>query len=247
MKRTMLPFALDGSCRKEACVTGDCYRFTLITPRILRMEYDPEGIFEDRPSQTVIRRNFTAPEFHVRDTGMCLEIDAEHFHLTYHYGHGKKFTENNLIIDAKNNFTNYGARWHFGTTVFGDPPRHNNLYGTARTLDKADGPVPLEYGLMDNSGRSFFDDSQSPLFGEDGQFYPRRPGTVDMYYVCCQRDYGETLKDFYRITGSPPMLPRYALGNWWSRWYPYSAESYLALFDRFQKEDMPFHKPPHSL
>ena len=243
-----LPFPIDGNCNPKACVQGDVYRFTLLTPRILRMEYDPEGIFEDRPSQTVVQRNFPAPEFHVRDNNGCLEIDSHHFHLIYYYGKDSHFTENTLIIDAKNNFSNYGARWHFGTTTYGDPPRHHNLYGTSRTLDKANGKysifsneeIPLERGLMDSSGHSFFDDSQSALLGEDGQFYPRRPDTMDVYYVCCQHDYKETLQDFYQITGRPPMLPRYALGNWWSRWYPYTEETYLALFDRFEREDIPF-------
>lgn len=235
-----LPFELDGSCRREACITGDHYRFTLLTDRILRMEYDPEGIFEDRPSQTVILRNLPVPEYQVRNTGTTLEIDTKHYHLTYHYGREEKFTENSLIIDAKNNFTHYGARWHFGAKTYGDPPRHHNLYGTARTLDKSKGAVELEFGLMNEAGHSFFDDSETALFNKDGSFGARRSGTVDVYYVCCQRDYGETLKDFYRITGHPPMLPRYTLGNWWSRWYPYTDESYLQLFDRFKTEDLPF-------
>lgn len=231
---------MDGSCRTDSCVTGDCYRFTLLTERILRMEYDPEGIFEDRPSQTVLNRNFPTPEYHVKDTEDRLEIDCLNFHLTYHYGKEKRFTENSLVIDAKNNFSNYGARWHFGAVNYGDPPRHHNLYGTARTLDRADGRIPLERGLMDSSGHSFFDDSETALFEPDGSLISRRPSTVDVYYVCCQRDYGETLKDFYRITGCPPMLPRYALGNWWSRYYTYTSDSYLELLDRFKAEGLPF-------
>jgi hypothetical protein len=35
-------------------------------------------------------------------------------------------------------------------------------------------------------------------------------------------------------------LPRWALGNWWSRYHPYSDESYLALMDRFKEERIPF-------
>ena len=229
------PFTLDGTCRPEACVRGDVYRFTVLTGHILRLEYDPEGIFEDRPSQTVVCRNLPVPEFSVRDDGKKLEIDTKNYHLIYYYSYEKKFNANNLIIDAKNNLTNYGARWHFG-----DPPRHNNLFGTARTLDKAEGSVPLSHGLMDRGGRSFFDDSETALFEPDGTFASRRPGTLDVYYVCCHDEYTETLKEFYTLAGPPPMLPRYALGNWWSRWYPYTEESYLSLFDRFQKEDYPF-------
>ena len=235
-----IPFQVDGSCRPEACVRGPWYRFTLLTEHILRIEYDPEGLFEDRPSQTVIFRNLPAPEFSVRDDGKTLEIDTKNYHLIYYYSIEKKFNANNLVIDAKNSLTNYGARWHFGTRSFGDPPRHNNLFGTARTLDKAEGAVELEHGLMDRGGRSFFDDSETALWNEDGTFGARRSGTQDVYYVCSHDDYTKTLQDFYAITGHPPMLPRYALGNWWSRWYPYTEESYLALFDRFEQENYPF-------
>jgi len=235
-----IPFVMEGSCNPNACVQGANYRFTLLTERIVRLEYDPEGIFEDRPSQTVLQRNFPAPEYRVRDTGARLEIDTKHFHLVYHYGRESRFTESSLVIDAKNGFTNYGGRWHFGATSYGDPPRDHNLRGTARTLDRIDGSTPLERGLMDSAGRSFFDDSETALFGPDGSLQPRRPGTVDVYYICCQRDYGEALKDFYRLSGRPPLLPRYALGNWWSRYYAYTDEEYLALLERFEREDLPF-------
>lgn len=234
-----LPFTMDGHCNPNACIQGDCYRFTLLTERLLRLEYDPEGNFEDRPSQAVINRNFPVPEYHIREENGRLELDTKHFHLIYYYGKEKRFNENSLIIEAKNNFTNYGGRWHFGATHYGDPPRHHNLLGTARTLDRANGSIPLEHGLMDSSGRSFFDGSHTALFGADGSLQTRRPGTVDVYYVCCQRDYTETLQDFYQLTSRPPMLPRYALGNWWSRYHAYSAEEYTALMDRFEAENIP--------
>lgn len=235
-----IPFPMNGQCDPKASVVkGNC-RFTLLTDRLLRLEYDPEGIFEDRPSQTVLNRYLPVPEYTVKDNGSRLEIDTVHFHMVYHYGKEEQLTEHSLVIDAKNGFTNYGGRWHFGKTLYGDPPRHNNLYGTARTLDRADGAVALEYGLMSSNGRSCFDDSGTAVLGPDGQLEQRRPGAVDMYYMCCQHDYTQTLKDFYAITGRPPMLPRYALGNWWSRYYAYSADEYLALMDRFQQEKIPF-------
>ena len=43
----------------------------------------------------------------------------------------------------------------------------------------------------------------------------------------------------YRLTGSTPLLPRFALGNWWSRYHPYSAAEYLDLMDRFAADDVP--------
>ncbi|MDY0410218.1 glycoside hydrolase family 31 protein [Paracerasibacillus soli] len=37
-----------------------------------------------------------------------------------------------------------------------------------------------------------------------------------------------------------PLLPRYTLGNWWSRYWKYTETEYKELFQRFQQEDVPF-------
>ena len=36
------------------------------------------------------------------------------------------------------------------------------------------------------------------------------------------------------------MIPRYALGNWWSRYYKYTEESYRELIERFEFEKILF-------
>ena len=76
----MKGFAMNGLCRKEAFVIHGKCRFTLLTERILRLEYDPEGAFEDRPSQTVLCRNLPVPDYTFRDSGERLEIDTKHYH-----------------------------------------------------------------------------------------------------------------------------------------------------------------------
>lgn len=230
-----------GVCQPEGdpnyMICGDCYRFTLISRRILRMEYDPEGIFEDRKTQTVWNRCIKGPEFTVRETEDKIEILSELYALRYQKG---PFTPNSLTVEARNQHTNYGATWRFGQTLYGDPPRHHNLFGTARTLDKADGACPLDFGLMDRSGHSLIDDSKSPIMEQDGMLSPRREGIQDLYYIACGHDYADTLREYYLLTGAPPMLPRYALGNWWCRWHKYTAEEYLDLMDRFHEKEIPF-------
>ncbi|MFS1016733.1 TIM-barrel domain-containing protein [Enterococcus casseliflavus] len=39
------------------------------------------------------------------------------------------------------------------------------------------------------------------------------------------------------MTGKTPLLPRYALGNWWSRYWRYTEESYLSLIEQFKDEN----------
>ena len=68
---------LDGSCYPDCVVQGDKYRFTVLTSRMLRMEYSEDGVFEDRPTQIVWNRKIDHPVFRVTDTEDCLEIDTE--------------------------------------------------------------------------------------------------------------------------------------------------------------------------
>ena len=49
----------------------------------------------------------------------------------------------------------------------------------------------------------------------------------------------ECLRDFYRLSGHTPLLPRFALGNWWSRYHKYTEESYLTLMEAFRTRDIP--------
>lgn len=225
-----------GACDPKCVVAGKHYRFSVLTSHLLRMEYSEDGVFEDRPSQVVLNRCFDLPDFHVRESDDRLEISTEAFHLVYNK---KEFSPENLYIEAKNRYTNYGARWKYGAKAYGNPPRHHNLLGTTRTLDKVDGEIALEHGLQDTSGRTFFDDSESLLFTEEGWLTERRAGNSDAYFLCYHHDYFAAIADFYRLTGAPPMLPRYAFGNWWSRYWKYTEESYSELLEEFKQKGFP--------
>ena len=83
------------------------------------------------------------------------------------------------------------------------------------------------------------DDSHTVLLRDDGWFAPRSKGNRDLYVFAYGRDYRNALRALYQLTGAPALLPRYALGNWWSRFHPYTAEEYIALVDRFREEGVP--------
>lgn len=212
-------------------VSGDHYRFTVITNKMIRMEYQSAGQFEDATTQTVVNRDFGKPDFQVtRDQeGFAVQIETDSFHLYYR---GGEFNGANLFIDTKYNFQTHYPRWHYGD------PDVKNLLGTARTLDGADGAVSLDSGIMSKDGFTILDDSTSML--QAGTSIRNRPvEEIDLYGFAYGHDYRKALYDYYQLTGFPPMVPRFALGNWWSRFYPYTQESYLALMDRFQKAGIP--------
>ncbi|MDW8326074.1 MAG: hypothetical protein RMK99_05875 [Anaerolineales bacterium] len=55
----------------------------MLTPRLLRLEFDSAQRFEDRPSQVFWYRRRSAPPFEVRWTAEGVEIEIEHLLLRY--------------------------------------------------------------------------------------------------------------------------------------------------------------------
>ena len=214
----------------EAVIQGDHYRFTVLTPWLMRLEYSETGKFEDRATQCVWNREFPVPGFRVQEEENSLKIITEGIHLQYDK---QPFSANGLSVTAVGDFSAYNSTWKYGEEV-------RDLLGTARTLDEADGAVKLEHGLISRNGFSVLDDSRSLVIREDGWVEPRKEGGVDIYFFGYGHQYEKCLQDFYRLTGNTPLLPRYTLGNWWSRYHKYSAEESKNLIRRFQKEEIPF-------
>ena len=213
-----------------ACVlTGDGYRICVLADGLLRLEYSASGEFEDRASQAVVDRAFPPAEFDVVETDDRLTIHTARLQLVYDK---RSFSTEGLSVQAKGGLHSERSVWRFGLPTA-------NLGGTARTLDEADGAVPLEPGVLSRDGVTCFDDSATVLLTDDGWIAPRRPDTLDLYVFAYGRDYRAALRALYHLTGPQPLLPRYALGNWWSRYHPYSADEYLGLMDRFAAEGVP--------
>ena len=221
---------LQSSPDEGAVVKGDKYRFTVITSQLIRIEYSEEGTFEDRPTQSVWNRNFSCPQYRVIENENKLEIITEFIHLYYLK---KSFSPNTLYIDVTGNFSHYNNRWRYGEKT-------DNLKGTYRTLDMTNGAIPLDDGVLSKNGYSCIDDSCSFILTEDGWVEPRAKDSVDLYFFGYGREYLKCLKDFFKLTGSTPLLPRYTLGNWWSRFWDYSEEELKGLMEKFRKEDIPF-------
>lgn len=215
---------------KENEVLGEHYRITVLTECLLRLEYAEDGFFEDRSTQVVFDRDFPRAEYRVEYTKEGVEIYTSHLHLIYNE---KEFSANGLSVQVNGNLNNYGSIWRYGQ-------KRENLKGTARTLDEADGEISLEDGIVSRSGFALLDDSKSQILLENGWIEPRKKGIQDIYFFGYGHAYKEALRAFYKLCQRPPMLPRYALGNWWSRYYPYTEESYMELMERFELEKLPF-------
>lgn len=215
---------------EENIIAGDKYRITIITPAVIRFEYSESGIFEDRATQVVLNRNNGKVDYKIdkREHGM-LEIQTKNFKLYYD---GGKFSESGLRVKILGTNIIYNAEWHYGEKAQG-------LLGTARTLDNINGSTNLDGGIIGRSGYAMLDDSKSLIITDDF-VAPREHEEQDFYLFCHGHDYRAAIKDFYDIAGHTPLLPKYAMGNWWSRYYRYDQNQYIALMDAFNKEGIPF-------
>ncbi len=214
----------------EAIISGENYRFTVLTDRLMRLEYSHDEKFEDRATQTVVNRKFEVPEFSVTERNGSIKICTESMELTYH---GGEFSKNSL--SAKFAGANGGSQyvWYYCDNQC-------NLKGTARTLDGADGECELEDGIMSRDAMTVLDDSKSLILAEDGWVDTRDGDNIDIYLFAYREDYIGALKAFYTLTGRTPMIPRFALGNWWSRYYKYTQEEYKQLMLEFDRYGIPF-------
>ncbi len=216
----------DRFCATEAPASDGCMlvdntlRISVLSDRILRVERSANGVFEDRASQRVLNRNFSNPNFisHKYDNKMRIKTNSVEFYIDL----------KTLDVQA-----NLSGTWH-------SPNEGQNLLGTARTLDGTSGFVCLEKGIFSLNGFTKLDDSKSYLLSEDGSVSQRQKGSKDEYYFAFGNDYIGGLKEFYALTGHVPLLPKYALGNWWSRYHAYTQDEYILLMDKFASKDIPF-------
>ena len=214
-----------GVANKQNIISGKDWRFTVLTSRLIRMEFSDFGEYEDRATQIVFYRDFPNCTYETHRQGTTLFVDTEHLHLSFDEAVGKE----SLQIHLKT----LGASWRYGQKL---PPQ---LKGTTRTLDEADGSVKLEDGLCSRAGYTLMDDSGRLVLSEDGWFDRKKP-EEDLYFFGYGHDYIACVQDFYRLTGAPSLLPDYALGNWWSRFHKYTQQEYCGLMERFEKEKLPF-------
>src|ERR1700685_2320295 len=110
----------------RAVVISDQARFTVLTPRLIRMEWASDSKFEDRASLVFINRLMPVPAFKRSVQKGWLVIDTGKVVLRYKQKSGTFTAENLEVI-----FTFNGATftWHPGVVDSG------NLGGTRRTLD----------------------------------------------------------------------------------------------------------------
>jgi hypothetical protein len=211
-----------------AVVTAGPARFTVLTSRLLRLEWAAGGAFEDRASYAFPTRRGPVPEFTASTDGATTTVDTGDLLLRF-TDDGRPFHADNLSVELRGDVA---TTWHPG-----DVDLHN-LRGARRTVDDCRGDAVLEPGLVSRSGWAVHDDSALAVF-DHGWPAPRNPDVVDWYFFGYGHDYSGAVGDYTRFGGRPAMIPRFVLGAWWSRYHAYTEPELRELVEEFAARDFP--------
>ncbi len=197
------------------------YRFSVITPKLLRIEKQKDGKFCDYPTQSVINRNFCTVKMNGSVHSGIVTIVTDSAEFNYNVDKDVmsfvKLSDGRIVRDF----------------------RKGNLKGTTRTLDNVNGRTKLGDGVISLSGVAVLDDSKSLILKKNGKILPREAKESDLYYFAYGYNYREAVKDLFNLTGNTPLIPRFVLGNWWSRYKAYTQDEYTSLMQRFIDEKIP--------
>ncbi len=206
------------------------YRVTVLGDRLFRLEYSENRSFRDEATQAIWYRNTPKQYFSFSQGQDIAIVDTGACKLVLKKDVGQVCVE----LDGKEILLN----------------NQGNLMGTYRTLDGYDGNVyrhknetpkkiKLGFGVCSKTGVAVIDDSASLTLGEDGEVKNEKADGKDLYIFAYGKNYREAVQALYALTGETPLIPRFALGNWWSRYYAYTDEGYLRLLNEFLERDIP--------
>lgn len=223
-------------CNNKAILQGTTYRISVLSERLVRLEYSASGKFVDRPTELVLRRDFDLADFSIRQDKKIAEITTKYFTLTYvkeqPFVGTKLDPMKNLKITLNSHERDRNKDWYYGH------PEARNMLGNMISLDVETQPYYMK-GLYSLDGFCSIDDSHNKVIMEDGTLEDGPADRVDIYVFMYDKDFSQALLDYFRLTGSPSMIPRYALGNWWSRNVSYTDETSFQLIRNFEKKRIP--------
>jgi len=79
----------------QSVISGKQYRLTVLTPGLVRLEYSPDGEFEDRASTFAVNRRLPKPDCRFKVVGDGVELVTERMRVFYD---GKAFSPSGLHV-----------------------------------------------------------------------------------------------------------------------------------------------------
>ncbi|MDG1397888.1 MAG: glycoside hydrolase family 31 protein [Polaribacter sp.] len=216
--------------QKNNTIFYDDIQFTVLSSGLIAIKTDVD--------QSDYFNNNSFKDFKVYQKGNQLMIKTNHNKLVY--TKGKTSLLKRIEIEFQKGSTSI-------TTTISNKDTQN-LGGVIQRADRMDGrlehqnydtaspttPKQFPNGLLSEQGFTVLKNDDGRLIHNDTK------GESNEYFVFTYgNNYKSALKDFTNLNGAIPMLPKWSLGNWFSRYQPLKDIDYKAIVTRFRKEKIP--------
>ena len=163
---------------------GKHYRITVLSERLIRLEYSNDGNLNDLKTLLVKNRDFSVPEFKVEQDERYIAISTKYFSLQY--AKEKPFIGSKFAPEAnlKIKLLNTDKQWYY------QHPEAKNFKADAFSLDDYVGKVNLLNGLYSTDGFATIDDSNTMLIDEENNLIENNLNNTDIYVFMYKRDVG---------------------------------------------------------
>jgi len=171
-----------------------------------------------------------------------------------HYQIDSNFSSTTLFVTGLNPQSAFTS-WHHGQAD------HGNLLGTVRTLDNAsvinlnctelvqeNGNVcgwdrsdcNCDWGIISRDGWVVINDTLNFCLNDESDWWDgENQDEEDLYIFAYGHAYKQALDDFASISGKMAMVPKFALGVWWTRWINLCHEDVVEIVEKFARNDVP--------
>jgi Glycosyl hydrolases family 31 len=252
----------------ESVITYGNARFSLLKDGAIRIEYARDLQFDDQSTVNILHRNFpkVSHTSRIDESTSTLFIETANYKLFYRLDSsiGNMFSSETLQVESKLfPFKTWVPNLPQSGNLHGTI-RTLDRVGTAIDLTCVPATDYLTYythceeGFASKDGWIFFDDTLRPRFEipshssgaeHDDWTWPKsaKEGAikgdgsyVDIYLFFNGLNHTQNLADYVSMAGKVPLLPRYALGPAFSRWYAYNeVESIQNVQEGFAAHGIP--------
>jgi len=249
-----------GKTTVDSTVVAGNARFEFLTSSLVRMEYSSSGSFTDAPTAVVQQRSWSKVPVQSTQQNGWLVLSSSALTLRYRLQSGA-FSAANLEVSWKD--TGAGAHsWRPGDkdlrNLGGLPYSLDNVSAENLPTGRPDTQTPVndmipgidlklaeaQPGLLSRAGYAFIDDSQTPVWNVQRAWVEPRPSAdgQDWYLFTYGSDYRQVLREYARLCGPVPMVPRYVLGPMVTdlnfEYFPDAEASHQPQFQRYNQQHL---------
>lgn len=208
-------------------------RVSAYSDTLFRVEYQPQGQFEDLPT---LMMGKMPGEIEVKSEAVENRLVVRTGKCEFLYQRlGNDFHKDRLEVRFRHGDEMRMWDRSTGHTVPA-PEVYRSLDEWAQGFKKHPHPILINadgwHSMEESSGVYWDDESRWPVV-------KRRPYYQNLYLFFYGNDTEQAFRDFVHIFGKPPLLPRQALGAWYSRWYNYQAHELMELAATYRKHGVP--------